>query len=146
MNLDFLNSGYGYNNLVSNPAGNMPNAAGTGLNFGNYQQGSPGSLLAGSGPITQGGGGDGTSFLGQDGWGNMALGGLQTGFGIFQGMKQLDLAKDQLDFQKKAFEKNYAAQRQGTNTQLRDRQKRRAYERPDYYQSVGEYMKKNEVK
>jgi len=62
------------------------------------------------------------------------------------GKKQLDMAKDQLDFQKKAFEKNYAAQRQRTNTQLRDRQKRRAYERPDYYQSVGAYMKENGVK
>jgi len=132
-NLDFLQSGYGYQDLVNNPTGN-PSGVGN-LNFQALGSGGAGDANTG-----------GLSFFGDDGWGNMALGGIKTLGGLYMGKKQLDMAKDQLDFQKKAFEKNYAAQRQRTNTQLRDRQKRRAYERPDYYRSVGEYMKENEVK
>jgi len=132
-NLDFLQSGYGYQDLVNNPTGN-PNGVGN-LNL-------PASGGTGGGANT---GGMFSDMTGPE-WGNLALGGIQTLGGLYMGKKQLDMAKDQLDFQKRAFEKNYAAQRQRTNTQLRDRQKRRAYERPDYYQSVGEYMKENGVK
>lgn len=119
----------------------------TGAAFQNWTNGGGAAAVqdsvAPAGPV---GGGMFDNFFGQDGWGNLAIGGLQTGLSAYMGMQQLGMAKDQLNFQKKAFEKNYNAQRQSTNTQLRDRQKRRAHERPDYYQSVGEYMKKNEVK
>jgi len=126
------------------------------LNFGGYQSNSPSSLLSGTGFQAPGSGMAAASaasegnwydgMFGKDGWGNLALGGANTLLQGYMGLKQLDMAKDQLDFQKQAFEKNYNAQRQRTNTQLRDRQKRRYYENPDYYASVDEYMAKNGVK
>lgn len=75
----------------------------------------------------------------------MALSGIQTGFNIWQGMNQLKMAKDQLNFTKDAFNKNYAAQRQATNTALADRQAARVAANPNAYQSVGEYMKQNRI-
>lgn len=98
-----------------------------------------------SNPLASANGGEGMNFLGADGWGNLALGGLEAGFGAYTGLKQLDIAKDQLDFQKSAFNKNYNAQKQTTNTNLRDRQKRRYAENPDHYESAEKYMKKNGV-
>ena len=100
-------------------------------------------------PMAAGGGGEAgmfDNFLGEDGWGNMALGGANAAIQGYMGFKQLGLAKDQLDFQKKAFEKNYNAQKQSTNTQLRDRQKRRYTENPGHYVSPDEYMSQNGVK
>lgn len=101
-------------------------------------------------PMNAAGGGGETGmfdgFLGEDGWGNLALGAANAAIQGYTGFKQLGLAKDQLDFQKKAFEKNYAAQKQSTNTQLRDRQKRRYTENPGHYVSPDEYMSQNGVK
>jgi hypothetical protein len=54
------------------------------------------------------------------GWGN-ALGGLNALFSMYTGWKSMGLAEDQLDFQKNMFNKNYAAQRQDYENQLRDR-------------------------
>jgi len=93
-----------------------------------------------------GNGGGGMDFLGADGWGNLALGGIQTGLGAYMGFKQLGAAKDQLNFQKESFNKNYEASKQTTNTQLADRQKRRYAENPDHYKSESEYMKTNGIK
>ena len=92
------------------------------------------------------GGGFMDNMLGKDGWGNLALSGVSAGLQGFMGMKQLGLAKDQLDFQKQSFNKNYGAQKQTTNTQMRDRQKRRYTENPDQYVSPDEYMKQNGIK
>jgi hypothetical protein len=88
----------------------------------------------------------GFNFLGEDGWGNLALGGINAGIQGYMGYKQLGLAKDQLDFQKKAFEKNYAAQRQTTNNQMRDRQRVRHADSGGRLASPEEYMSKNSVK
>ena len=81
---------------------------------------------------------------------NSALG---TGMGILQGlgnaymgMKQYGLAKEQLQFSKDAFERNFAAQRQMTNTNLQDRQRARVASNPGAYQSVGDYMNQNGVR
>ena len=93
-----------------------------------------------------GNGGGGMDFLGADGWGNLALGGIQTGLGAYMGFKQLGAAKDQLNFQKESFNKNYEATKQTTNTQLRDRQALRHSSRPDQYASADEYMKTNGIK
>ena len=79
------------------------------------------------------------------GWGGLAVGGLQTGFNIWQGMNQLKMAKDQLNFTKDAFNKNYAAQRQSTNTALADRQAARVASNAGAYQSVGDYMNQNRI-
>ena len=101
--------------------------------------------------LAAGGGGDGETgmfdnFLGEDGWGNMALGGANAAIQGYMGFKQLGLAKDQLDFQKKAFEKNYAAQRKTTNNQMRDRQRVRHADSGGRLASPEEYMSKNSVK
>lgn len=79
------------------------------------------------------------------GWGGLALGGVQTGFNIWQGMNQLKVAKDQLNFTKDAFNKNYTAQQQSTNTALADRQSARVASNAGAYQSVGEYMNQNRI-
>jgi len=90
----------------------------------------------------------GTNAAGEStmGWGTAGLKVGQTLLNGYLGLQSLGVAKDQLDFQKKAFNMNYQSQKQATNRQLRDRQMRRQHERPDYYQSVGEYMNKNGVK
>ena len=100
----------------------------------------------GAGTADMGSNGGGMDFLGADGWGNLALGGIQTGLGAYMGFKQLGAAKDQLNFQKESFNKNYEASKQTTNTQLADRQKRRYAENPDHYKSSAEYMKANGIK
>jgi len=80
------------------------------------------------------------------GWGNMAFAAGQGLLNAYTGMKQLDLYKDQLAFQKEAFNKNYEAQRSTINSQLEDRQRARVASNSGAYQSVGEYMDKNRIK
>lgn len=63
----------------------------------------------------------------------------------FLGMQNYGLAKDQFNFQKDAFNKNYAAQKTLTNSSLEDRQRARVASNPTAYQSVGDYMKQNGV-
>lgn len=79
-----------------------------------------------------------------DGWGGMALGVAQGLGSAYMGLKQYGLAKDQLAFQKSAYNKNYAAQRQSTNTDLADRQAARVAANSSY-ESVGSYMNKNRI-
>lgn len=86
---------------------------------------------------------DGT---GSNGWGGMALGIMQGLGSAFMGMKQYGLAKEQLQFAKDSFEKNYAAQRSITNANLEDRQRARVASNPGAYQSVGDYMAQNGIK
>jgi hypothetical protein len=81
-----------------------------------------------------------------DGWGGMALGAAQGLGSAYMGMKQLGMAKDQLAFQKDTFNKNYAAQRQATNTGLQDRQSARVASNSGAYQSVGDYMNQNRIR
>ena len=71
--------------------------------------------------------------------------GIAQGLGsAYMGLKQYGLAKDQLAFQKSAYNKNYAAQRQSTNTDLADRQAARVAANSSY-ESVGSYMDKNRI-
>jgi hypothetical protein len=133
-------------NYVS-PGPGVPNPSG-GLRGGYTadlmgEWGGPGKTAMGA---NESGGGFMDNMLGKDGWGNLALSGVSAGLQGFMGMKQLALAKDQLDFQKQSFNKNYGAQKQTTNTQLRDRQRRRYAEQPDSYVSPDEYMKQNRIK
>ena len=100
-----------------------------------------------------GGGGIFDSFLPQrDTNGNTSGGFGLAGMGIAQGllsgllgMKQYGLAKDQLAFSKEAFNKNYAAQKTMTNSNMADRQAARVASNPTAYQSVGDYMKQNGI-
>ena len=106
-----------------------------------------------SGVMPGGGGGDGSGmreflFGDGDGAGGAAMPMISLGKGIFDGylgMKQVGLAKDQLRENKSQFEKNFDNQVQTTNTQLRDRQRRRHHERSDVHASPDEYMKENRV-
>jgi len=144
INLDFLSQGTGGNtpsqflNIGNTPMINdIVNNGGTQI--------SP--MTQSSAPLINPGQSDpnGLSFFGKDGWGGLALQGANTLLGGYMGFKQLGLMKDQLDFQKKAFNKNYESQKRLTNASLRDRQQRRYYENPDFYQSPDEYMKQNGV-
>lgn len=60
-------------------------------------------------------------------------------------MQNYGLAKDQFNFQKDAFNKNWAAQSKLTNASLSDRQAARVASNPTAYQSVSDYMKANGV-
>jgi len=136
-NLDFLQPGYGYQGMVNQPTGNFNDP--TSLDF---------TALTGGGGGSDGGVGNGgitDGMFGKAGWGNLALGGANSLMQGYLGFQQLQMAKDQLDSQKKAFNKNFNSQKRLTNANLRDRQKRRYYENPDYYQKPDQYMAQNGV-
>ncbi len=81
-----------------------------------------------------------------DGWGGL---GLNTVAGLgqaFMGMKQYGLMKDQFNFQKNAWNKEFGAQKGLINSQLEDRQKRRVAEQPGQHEDVASYMNKYGVK
>jgi len=81
-------------------------------------------------------------------WGNVnkslaTIGGLAQ---AWQGLKQLDLARDQFRFQKGAFNTNLANQAKDVNRRLGDRQKARiGSSRAGAYESVGKYLNKHSV-
>lgn len=89
---------------------------------------------------------DGTQHMG---WGGLALGAGQALFGAWDSMRNYNLQKEQLAFNKAAFAKNWDAQRKTTNSQLEDRQVARLASRQGAdsspYQSVGDYMKQNGI-
>ena len=79
--------------------------------------------------------------------------GLQTlgsVMGAWNGYQQNKIAKKQLAFQKDSFNKQYAAQRNLTNSQLEDRQRNRVYQNEQTGRtgtiSVAEYMDKYGIK
>ena len=76
------------------------------------------------------------------GWGGLALSGLQGLGNSYMGMKQYGLAEDALKEQKRQFNINYEAQRKMTNAQLSDRQRARVASNPGAYESEVDYMKK----
>lgn len=79
------------------------------------------------------------------GWGPTMFGMGNSILNGYLGLQQLDLAKDNLDFQKDAFSKQFENQRTLTNSELRDRQAARVASNPTAYQSVDDYMKANGV-
>ena len=78
---------------------------------------------------------DGTK---SNGWGSAALGLIQGLGSAYMGMKQYGLAKDQLQFSKDAFNRNYDAQRTMTNNQIRDRNFARNAANPGKYNPMTE--------
>ena len=123
-----------------------------------------GDLLAQQGVNSAVGNGvGGASFGGWSDWSKLLLGGkdpsgmqtnslLGAGMGILQGlgsaymgMQQYGLAKEQLQFSKDSFNKNYAAQAKMTNAMLEDRQRARVAANPGAYQSVGDYMAQSRI-
>ena len=118
-----------------------------------------GSLIPQVGPKTTGSGGgmfdwlpggflDKTDKNGvtTQGWGGTALGAAQGLFEGYNGMQQMELAKDQFDESTRQYEQNYAAQRQSTNAQLEDRQRARVASNPGAYESVSAYLDKNRIR
>lgn len=64
----------------------------------------------------------------ENGWtdfGKFGLGALQTGMGIYSGLKQLGLAQDQFNFTKNAFNTNLANSIKSYNNALEDRARSR---------------------
>lgn len=87
------------------------------------------------------------NFLNTNAKGISAGTGLLTGLlGGYLGTKQLSLANKQYEFEKDAFNRQYAAQRTTLNAEMRDRQQARVTARPWAAQAVEDYMKQNEVK
>lgn len=109
----------------------------------------------GSGSLNPGATGDDwqTKWLGgTDAQGMQTNGILPVGIGALSGLtsaylgwQQFNLAKDQLAQNKKIFNLNFQNQAQSVNTQLEDRQRARVASNPTGYQSVGDYMSKNQV-
>ena len=73
-----------------------------------------------------------------NGVGGLALGGLQGLGNLYMGMQQYGLARDQLQFSKDAFNKNYGAQKITTNNQIRSRNFARNAANPGMYQNMTE--------
>lgn len=154
---------FNFSDLLTNP---NPSPTGLNMNLGNITQpvptaGSNGLNLNFSNLVQRNqaptlplatldmdvGSGGVMNFLKQNG------NGIATGLNAFSGLlggylgaKQLSLAKDQFNFSKDAFNRQYAAQRQMINSQLEDRQRRRVAERPWDAESVSAYMAKYGVK
>ena len=73
--------------------------------------------------------------------------GLATaGLGAFNAWNTNKTARDQLNFQKDSFSKQYEAQKGLTNSELSDRQAQRVREHPGTATSVNDYMKQYGVK
>lgn len=79
-----------------------------------------------------------------DGWGGMALGALQSGFGAYGAMKNYGLAKDAFNLQKEVAMTNLNANKKATNTRYEDRQRARVASGSGY-ESVDSYMNKNRI-
>ena len=77
------------------------------------------------------------------GWVTGGLGAMTGLVSAYTGLQQLQVAKDNLAFQKGAFNKNYGNQVKLTNSQLEDRQRSRVMDSPGAYESVSNYMAKN---
>jgi hypothetical protein len=89
--------------------------------------------------IPEAGGGINLAGLGS---GLQGLAGLASAWAGLQGIK---LGKDQLQFTKGVTNRNLENQAQTINTNLEDRQQRRASASGAGYQSVADYMKRNQV-
>lgn len=76
------------------------------------------------------------------GWGGLALQGIQGLGNSYMAMKQYGLAEDALKEQKRQFNTNFDAQKKLTNSQLSDRQRARVASNEGAYASEAEYMKK----
>lgn len=84
--------------------------------------------------------------IAHNGMGGLALGAASGLMNGYMAMQNYGLAKDQFNFQKNAFNKNWAAQKSTTNAAMSDRQAARVASNPTAYQSVGDYMTQYGIK
>lgn len=153
--LDMRN--FGKSPAVASPSGS--NMAGyTGMDLSSFTPGGSAPVIPNAATpvgMNAGGGGDllgelfgsmfdktGADGIKTQGWGGMALQGIQGLGNSYMAMKQYGLAEDALKEQKRQFNINYDAQRKTTNSQLSDRQRARVASNEGAYQSEAEYMKK----
>ena len=80
------------------------------------------------------------------GTGNFMLSGLNSAMNLYMGIKNYNLAKQQIDMQKKEYERNFQAKQQMANSAMEDRQKARVASNPNAYMNVNEYMNKYGIK
>ena len=80
------------------------------------------------------------------GTGNFMLSGLNSAMNYFMGIKSYNLAKQQIDMQKKEYERNFQAKQQMANSAMEDRQKARVASNPNAYMNVNDYMNKYGIK
>lgn len=76
---------------------------------------------------------------------NAAVGGIQALTGAYLGFQNLRLAKDNLRFQKDAWQKNYANQAQSYNTSLEDRTRARYSSRETDESKIQDYLNRNRL-
>jgi hypothetical protein len=109
------------------------------------------AMTARDGTMAQYGGGMPAGGGGIKGWcsNGQNLGALAQGFGALTsawlGYQNLRVAKDQLGFQKDAFNKNYKSQTQSYNTSLEDRIRGRTADYSGKEQDVQAYLDKNKL-
>lgn len=77
---------------------------------------------------------------------NAGVGVFNSALGALSAYKAYQLGKDNLNFQKDAFAKNYEVQKNLTNSELEARQGRLNRGRPDIHSSVSDYMAQYGVK
>lgn len=77
--------------------------------------------------------------------GKLGLGTLQAGMGIYGGLKQLGLAKDQFNFTKRMAEANLANSLKSYNTALEDRARARYAYQTGNANDADEYIKKHRL-
>ncbi len=78
-------------------------------------------------------------------YGNLVTSGLQSAamlVGAYNGNKQVGIMRDNLNFQKDAFNKEYEMSKRGINDQLEQRQRNRVGTNPSRNMPVEEYMQK----
>lgn len=84
----------------------------------------------------------------KNGWvdlGQLGLGALNTGFNIYGGLKQLDLARDQLNFTKDAFNTNLANTIKSFNNALEDRARSRYAYMTGNASNADDYINKHKL-
>lgn len=119
------------NNYALN-TGTTPTVAGAPAAGGGFLDGIFGSMFDKTG----------TDGIKTQGWGGLALQGIQGLGNSYMAMKQYGLAEDALKEQKRQFNTNFDAQKKLTNSQLSDRQRARVASNEGAYASEAEYMKK----
>lgn len=136
--------GYGQYNPITNPTG-LPPAGASWFDSWQKSDGFFGKDAMFGGINDQG--------VATQGWVSPVLGGVSSLAQSWLGMQMLDQKKEELALQKEAFgfQKDFTTyqannQAQLLNTQMSDRQAARVGANPNAYESVGDYMKKNEVK
>ncbi len=88
---------------------------------------------------------DGMDFLDPNGAGGAITGGLGAISSLYGAYTANKLGQEELDFQRKTYNQNYAAQKRTTNAAMEDRQRARVASNSGAYESVDSYMNKNRI-